>query len=198
MATEPLPPTVQEILSDRNIVRRRYPSGVTTWRTSKQSSGIVSSLLGKPRPDTPVASFYRLYELFVADDNDQFRSELEYFCVTNTGWRVSDLPDPCDTDPLRYAILAVMTKFMCEAFNRRVDIGLPRDAPPVVLDFEELSSRPRVYEKPPTWAERVPPLKELFYLPDGGGKTIPEGHQYMSAELRKFNIIGQHPHLHFV
>ena len=43
---------------------------------------------------------------------------------------------------------------MCDSFNRRIGLGLPRDAPAIIEDFEELQACPKVYEEPPEWAKR--------------------------------------------
>jgi hypothetical protein len=46
-------------------------------------------------------------------------------------WPVNAILDPKDTNPQRYAILAVLTALMCRAFNRLAEKRLPRDAPPI-------------------------------------------------------------------
>ncbi|KAF9516713.1 hypothetical protein BS47DRAFT_1340605 [Hydnum rufescens UP504] len=53
--------SVDEILADRTCVRRRHPPWVQN-----------------PDQDKPLASLYRLYEYYVADDNVYFRNEIEY------------------------------------------------------------------------------------------------------------------------
>jgi len=73
---------------------------------------------------TPSASFYHLEQFFVIKWNVQFRNELEYFCRDHPDWAVADILDPADPDPLRYVILAVLTRLMCQAFSYRIDIGL--------------------------------------------------------------------------
>lgn len=61
---------------------------------------------------------------------------------------------------MRYTILAVLAQLMCDAFNRRIELGLPRDVPAIIEDFEELQARPKVNERSPGWAQRVQPLPE--------------------------------------
>ncbi|KIM90050.1 hypothetical protein PILCRDRAFT_812860 [Piloderma croceum F 1598] len=63
---EPLPPSVDDLLADRDTVHRRYPITCPyKWRTSRLPPSFFSRFTGSRRPDTPSASFYRLYEFFV-------------------------------------------------------------------------------------------------------------------------------------
>jgi hypothetical protein len=110
---------------------------------------LLSRLLGRVQQDTSTASFYRIYIFFVVNWTTAFRNELEYFCTSHPDWAISALPDPADPNPLRYAILAVLTHLICDSFNRCIELGLPRDALAIILDFEELKARPKVYEQPP-------------------------------------------------
>ena len=50
---------------------------------------------------------------------------------------------------------------MCDAFDRRIAYGLPRDAPPIVTDFAELAARPKVFEETPEWAKQVKPPEKI-------------------------------------
>jgi hypothetical protein len=133
-------------------------------------------------PDTPSASFYRLYQFFVIDWTIQFRNELEYFwgCAL---WPLADLPDP---DPgvgsgsevseasVRKAIMAGLTRIMARAYNRLIAKGLPRNAPPIVEDWDELKARPRVLERIPRWAEEMGKLDPVVKLPDEKGEFLSE------------------------
>jgi hypothetical protein len=140
-----------------------------------------------------------MYEFLVADWTTQFRNELEYFCCRQPSWAIADIPDPADyADPARYAVLAVLTKLMCAAFNRRVDFGLPRDAPAIIEDFTEVAARPKVYEQPPEWAMRVQPLKETLFVPDEMGRVMDVRDEEVGVEFRKMNIIIREPHIHFI
>jgi hypothetical protein len=77
----------------------------------------------------------------------QFRNEIEYFW-NQKSWAVQAIPDPKDPDPVRYAILAVLTDQMVRAFNHLIERGLPRDAASDPhADFVELATRERVPEK---------------------------------------------------
>src|SRR5262245_54864265 len=157
--TEPPPPSINTLLDDPDAVLKRYPySFPRRWRISLITKPFfsLSRLSSRFLPaDSPTASLYRLYQFFIIDWTTQFRNELEYFCTQPPRWPVSDIPDPQDPDSARYAVLAVLTRLMCSAFNRRIELGLPRDAPPIVLDFEELARRPKMYETAPEWAGRV-------------------------------------------
>ena len=196
---EPLPPPVHVLLDDKAAVRRRYPiTRPEKWRISRTPRPLLSRLLHSSRPYTPSASFYRLYEFFVIDWNTQFRNELEYFCREHPEWKISDIPDPEDPDPLRYAVLSVLTKLMCLAFNRRVDYGLPRDAPAIIEDFDEQAARPKLYETTPVWAQRVPPLPERVYIPDAKDENCAEDDDELSEEFKEMNIIVKIPHIHFI
>lgn len=218
MATEPLPPTVPELLANAPNIRARYPSHLAhRWRRSNVhppfNFNFISRLLLQTRPtthqDTPEASFYRIYTFFVLHDNISFRNELEYFCCLHPEWPVSSLPDPRTPSPssgsssshdeqVRYTILAVLTRLMCDAFNRRIGLGLPRDAPAIIEDFEELQARPKVFEEPPGWAKRVQPLPQKYFIPNGEGKELDEDDEDVSKEFKDVNIIVQMPHIHFI
>ena len=184
------PPTVSDILADPTPVRTRCAR-------PHVSPSFFSRLLGRTHPDTPSASFYRLYEFFVLGWNINFRDELEYFCRSHPDWAISSIPEPVDDvnpDPICRAILAVLTRLMCDAFNRRIQYGLPRDAPPIVIDFSELAARPKVFEET---AKRVKPLDERFYIPNRDGKVLNENDEDVSEVFKAMNIIVQKPHIHF-
>ncbi|THV01285.1 hypothetical protein K435DRAFT_963622 [Dendrothele bispora CBS 962.96] len=197
---EPFPPTVSELLANPSSSRIRYPTNTPRqWRHSRVQPPLLSRLIGTSTYlDNPIASFYRIYEFFVLHRNIDFRNELEYFCTSHPDWSISSLPDPADPDPVRYAILAVLTRLMCDSFNRRVEMGLPRDAPAIIEDFEELQARPKVYEEPPEWTRRVKPLSERFFIPDAEGNRLDEDDRDVSEEFKAMNIIVQMPHIHFV
>ncbi|KAG7089405.1 hypothetical protein E1B28_011093 [Marasmius oreades] len=197
---EPLPPSVSELLANSSKLRARYPSNTARqWRRSRIRPPLAFRLLGTASyADTPTAAFYRIYEFLVTNHNIHFRNELEYFCCSHPNWSISSLPDPKDPDPLRYAILAVLTKLMCDSFNRRIGLGLPRDAPAIIEDFAELEARPKVYEEPPEWAKRVQALPEKVFIPNVEGKKLDEDHEDVSEEFKAMNIIVQMPHIHFV
>ncbi|RXW11911.1 hypothetical protein EST38_g13945 [Candolleomyces aberdarensis] len=201
MAIEPLPPP--------------------TWRHSRIQSyrgpfGFIYKLFRPTKspqflPDTAAASFYRIYEFFVINDTISLRNELEYFCCRHPEWAVSDLPDPiAGSGPksdfharVRYAVLAVLTTEMCDAFNYRIDLGLPRDAPPIIQgeEWDELKARPKVHEQPPEWAKRrleQPPLARKVVFRDPQGQVLEDDSKYVSKKFKKMNIIVEGPHIYFI
>ena len=189
-----LPPTVSDILADSS-------RGCTRYARLRISLSFFFRLLGCTRCDTPLLSFYRLYVFLVRGWNIKFREELEYFCCSHPDWAISSIPEPMDVanrDPVRRVILAVLTQLMCDAFNRRIEYGLPRDTPPIITDFAELAARPKVFEETPEWAKRVKPLDETFYIPDRDGKVLDGNHEDVSEEFKAMNIIVQTPHIHFI
>ncbi|KAG9219302.1 hypothetical protein CCMSSC00406_0001712 [Pleurotus cornucopiae] len=208
--TEPLPPFVSQLLSRDSKVKviRKYPTRrQMTWRHSQLRPSLSQRLLtlniNAYLPDTPSASFYRLYQFLVIDWTVQFRNELEYFWG-QTSWALADLPDP---DPsvmleevseqpaspssveeewkreakLRKVVMAGLTRIMEQAYNRLISRGLPRDAPAVVQDWDELKARPRTLERIPKWAEdrAMTPMDPVVEVPDRFGvmpneKEVPE------------------------
>lgn len=184
MSSEPLPPSVSHLLSNRSKVFGRFSlQNQMAWRHSLLRVPIYrrpfpftsSSFL----PDTPSASFYRLYQLFVVDWTIQFRNELEYFW-NRASWALADLPDPGLGDDglpeseakLRKAVMAGLTRIMKLAYNRLISKGLPRNAPAVVMDWEELKARPRVLEEIPTWAKEMERLDPVVELPNAKGELL--------------------------
>jgi len=203
MITEPLPPSVADLLSNASNIRAQYPSHLAHhWRRSHIQLPFLYHLFRSKNQDTPTASFYRIYQFFVLHDNINLRNELKYFCCSHPEWSVSCLPDPGanGSDPLRYTILAVLTQLMCDSFNRRIELGLPRDAPAIIEDFEELALRPKVYEEPPEWAKRAlgKALAETVFIPNAVGRTLNEDGEDVSKEFKDVGVIVQMPHIHFV
>ena len=216
--TEPLPPSVADLLSNASNIRAQHPSHLAyRWRRSHTQHPSLCRLFRNTgsynQVDTPTASFYRIYQFLVVHDNINFRNELEYFCCSHPEWSVSSLPDPgaapanedFSNSQLRYTILAVLTKLMCDAFNRRIELGLPRDAPAIIEDFEELQARPKVYEEPPEWAKRALLLllgkaarSETVFIPNAEGRTLNKDDEDVSKEFKDVGVIVQMPHIHFV
>ena len=218
--TEPLPPSVADLLSNASHIRAQYPNHLEHhWRRSHiqpppspffcrlfRSYATTTTSTSTTSKDTPTASFYRIYQFFVLHDNIHLRNELEYFCCSHPDWSVSRLPDPgaYDSNPLRYTILAVLTQLMCDSFNRRIGLGLPRDAPAIIQDFEELQARLKIYEEPPEWAKRVlllqqgKTLAETVFIPNAEGITLNKDDEDVSKEFRDVGVIVQMPHIHFI
>ncbi|KAJ2895787.1 hypothetical protein MKZ38_006180 [Zalerion maritima] len=116
--------------------------------------------------DAPMAALYRIYEHIILDQHIEIRNELEMFWYHST-WAVRDIPDPKDPDPERYACLACVPKLLCLAFNKRIGLGLPRDAPPIwTADMmDEWKATGPTFEEEPAWVDEVPPLKETLAIP---------------------------------
>lgn len=99
------------------------------------------------------------------------RNEIEYFWNRHH-WAVSEIPDPQDPDPERYAVLACIPYLLLRAFNANINLGLPRDAPAIfTLEEErEFRSRPKMLEAAPAWAEQVSPLDRPLFLKNDTGR----------------------------
>ena len=150
--------------------------------------------------DRPIDSLYRLYESIVEDWTTELRNEIEYFWNQHQ-WAVSDIPDPQDPDPARYAILAVIPALLVKAFNRNISLGLPRDAPSIISEVEELKikSRTKVLEKEPVWCEHVPSLEQILVLPNEEGQVLEdENDDRASPEFLKKNILALTHHIYFI
>jgi len=97
---------------------------------------------------------------------------------------------------------------MCDSFNRRIELGLPRDAPAIIEDFAELQARPKVYEEPPEWAKRAllrgnaavaATPEEMVFIPNAEGRKLDEDDdENVSREFKDVGVIVQMPHIHFV
>ncbi|KAI1944029.1 hypothetical protein LOZ66_000617 [Ophidiomyces ophidiicola] len=139
----------------------------------------------RARGRAPLASLYRI-------------TEIEFF-FNRSDWRVSDIPDPADPDPERYALLAVMPTCMVRAFNRLIERGLPRNAPAIIMGSDELDglqSRPRVLETIPAWCAKVPRLNTTLVIPGNDGE-VPTSDAASSEFLEK-NILVWDPPVYFV
>ncbi|KAI9069919.1 hypothetical protein FKP32DRAFT_1558776 [Trametes sanguinea] len=190
---EPLPPSIATLLEQRDRIEILYPTSLARrWRVSRRIYPLSTR-------DSASACFYRIYQFLISDCNYPLRNELEYFCTFHPEWAVADLPDPEDKDdPARYAALAAVTHVLCEAFNRRIELGLPRGTPPIVVDWDELATWPRIPERVPAWAERVPPLQEVLRIPDGEGRYVEDGDEDVFQPFRKYNILMRQAHIHFI
>ncbi|KAI1982515.1 hypothetical protein LOZ53_005503 [Ophidiomyces ophidiicola] len=150
--------------------------------------------------DTPLFALYRLYEHLVLNRTTGIRNELERFWFNR--WPVSSIPDPLDhSEPARYAVLACIPALMTLAFNRRIELGLPRRADPIITmeEIEEFRNEERIYEHVPEWTLSVKPLQEVLKIPhDGGGTLDSFDDKRASPQLREKNILCWKPHIHFI
>lgn len=165
-SSEPLPPSVSSLLSSRASTLSHYPKHrPSLWRRSlappaATETTLFSRLTSFVRPSAPPedsaqACFYRLYVFFVLDDVTRFRNELEYFW-NRADWPLASLLDPGqegEGGEVRKAVLAGLTRIMQRAFNRLLEMGLPRDAPAIIDDFEALRLQPKELQKLPGWVE---------------------------------------------
>ncbi|KAF2761226.1 hypothetical protein EJ05DRAFT_497780 [Pseudovirgaria hyperparasitica] len=146
---------------------------------------------------SPLASLYRMYEYIVLDYNIGLRSEIEWF-YNHSDWAVSAIPDPKDSNAERYAILAVLPRYLAYAFNNLAERGLPRDAPSIITneELDELQKQPKVLEKLPSWLDSVPKLDILLDIPDSEGQSADEATR--SEWFFEKNINVHEPHVLFV
>lgn len=123
----------------------------------------------RPSPDSPLAAIYRIYWAIVMDDTIAMRNKIEYFWnQKEESWLVKNIPQPPDHEPTRLAIIAAIPFILVAAFNRLIELGLPRDAGGGIWTDDEyaaLQLRPKVLETVPQWAEESPPLDVPLKLP---------------------------------
>lgn len=154
--------------------------------------------------DTPLAALYRIYEHLVLDQHIEIRNEIEAFWWQQD-WPVRDIPDPQDPHPERLACLACIPKLMCLAFNKRIELGLPRSAPPIFTfdQLEQWKTEERVYEQEPDWVARVQPLAEHLAIPHWDNEKrdfVPLesfDDKRASPECATMNVLIWKPHVHF-
>lgn len=122
--------------------------------------------------DTPLATVYRIYWAIVLDDTITLRNEIEYFWFRKgRAWKVENIPEPPDKEPERLAIISAIPYMLAAAFNRLIDLGLPRERATAVLSWdllEKLRQEPRTHEMVPQWASDSPPLSAPLRLPTNG------------------------------
>lgn len=152
--------------------------------------------------DTPLFALYRLYEFLIVDHVAGYRNQLEYFW-RQSDWAVSDIGDPRDDNPSRYAFLACIPALLVRSFNEKIGQGLPRNAPAIISpeQAEEFRNRPessKVYETVPEWTKHVPPLPKTLVVPSHDDIVL-EGLDDPRAarEFKRMNILMWGPHLHF-
>ncbi|RMZ85154.1 hypothetical protein DV738_g262, partial [Chaetothyriales sp. CBS 135597] len=106
--------------------------------------------------DTPIRSLYRMCEFLCANDSDQLMLEMQYFWSHPyaDSWRLQKIPDPRDTNPERYAVLASIVETLVSAFNYRLKLGLRREG----LEAEDME------EACPPWVLHVPSLPQRLVL----------------------------------
>ncbi|KAM3418050.1 hypothetical protein BST61_g6256 [Cercospora zeina] len=141
------------------------------------------------KSDTPLRTIYRIYWALVMDDTIVMRNEIEYFWTRKEdAWVLCNIPRPPDQDLEQFAIVSAIPFFLAAAFNRLIELGLPRDSAKSILtsqELEALAKRPKVLERVPQWAEEAPALENPLYLPSAGlgtPQTIGEADPFMLHE----------------
>ncbi|KAL3464493.1 hypothetical protein BJX64DRAFT_91811 [Aspergillus heterothallicus] len=144
--------------------------------------------------DTPLRSIYRLYELHLADRYALIGWETEYFFYQSQ-WKLRDIPDPMDIDPLRYSILASIVEELHEAINWRLSLGLRRNRQHIHRDEDSDPLPAFTSEELPAWTRKVGPIdKELLrhsvpaeILDSDGNLVLEEGGK--SPNFARRNIV---------
>jgi hypothetical protein len=98
--------------------------------------GITSS------SNTSLARLYTIYNLILVSNFAQLHHTVESL-FHHTQWKIVRIPDPCDPDPQRYAMLAVVTRLLVRGFNHRIRKGIWRRDKPSGL---ELTVRSAIYK----------------------------------------------------
>lgn len=154
-------------------------------------------------PDSPILSLYRLYDYVMLDHAIGMLNEIEYFWMEHT-WKVSDIPDPKDKDPGRYAALAAITEELVASFNNKISLGVPRDGRCVRknAEFEILRNRKadeKDWETAPPWALVVPPLKSTVVIPNRDRMVLESlSHEKVSKAFKAKNILIKQPGTFFM
>ncbi|GAB0138880.1 hypothetical protein EsDP_00007102 [Epichloe bromicola] len=81
-----------------------------------------------------------------------------FFSHTGASWKLSEIPDPQDPDPVRYALLASFAEALVAAFNWKLEQGLGRGG------AQNAGSDDGRLESSPGWTGRVKPLPERLNL----------------------------------
>lgn len=148
------------------------------------------------RGDTPTDSLYRMYEYLVIGFMKELRAEIGHFL--NKSWPVSETPDPRDPDPQRYTILSVLPFYLTIAYNRLIELGLPRAAL-AINDPEmegELKYRRKISEEEPSWVNDVSKLEEALVILDHRNLRVEE--DTISFRFLAMSIVAETPHVLFV
>ena len=153
-----------------------------------------------PREDNPLAAIYRIYWAVVTDNVMTMRNEIENFWRQHA-WSVSEIPDPKDPEPERYAVVSAIPFLLVAAFNNLINRGLPRDAPGIMTsdELDKVMQRKPKPEMCPTWAKDAPPLTDTLVLPDKEGRVVKGfGEEGVDQFLAQKNILCQGLHIYFV
>lgn len=206
--------TLTDVLSWAFSFRRYKDAGVRSLAPSprelichreKYELSILQRQAIDPEHDTPLDALYRLYEHIMLDQNIEMRNELEAFWF-HCDWKVCEIPDPKDPDPERYAVLAVIPTLLVLAFNKRIELGLPRHAPPIFTydELDQWKREERKLEKEPDWVDGVIGCENQLAIPHWNNdqkKFITLSNlddPGVSEEFAQKNILTLKLHIHFI
>ncbi|KAJ7908961.1 hypothetical protein B0H13DRAFT_1715085 [Mycena leptocephala] len=118
--------------------------------------------------DTPMRAMYRLYDAICFQDNIEVKHEVTYICYQHT-WLLNEWPDPCETDPDRYTILAAIVEELVRAINWRLETGFCREVAEERRQarqarVERRRRAPQPAEYAPTWVAAVPRQQSEYFL----------------------------------
>ena len=115
--------------------------------------------------DTSLRSLYRLHDDICAGNLLLMGYECEYmFRQGSKRWLISQIPDPKDSDPVRYAVLASLVEALVDVFNWRLELGIRRGGLP--CDQSEGRATNFVREAIPMWTQTVPAIDHRVDLID--------------------------------
>ncbi|CAG8429242.1 unnamed protein product [Penicillium salamii] len=142
----PLRPLIEDTQNKTNIIHSHFGDihnlrAIPIWRMR----------------DTLLRSIYRLYELHVSDNYALVGWETEYFFF-HPDWKLADIPDPKNPDPLRYAVIASITEEIHEALNWRLGLGLRRNKEHVYREDDSDPWPQFTPEELPQWTAKVAPI----------------------------------------
>lgn len=180
------PPAPEQILKRLNEYRQRQQRSAFFWR-----EGDV---------DTPTKCLYRLYEYVMMDHNIGMRNILEYWWF-HPDWKLEQIPDSKDKNPSRYAALAAVTGLLVESFERRYQLGLPRNGKGMFSsdEIERLRNTTQIPEKGPKWAAEAPPLRTTLKIPTYDDIILESFEDdRVSEAFKKKAMILFEPHIHFI
>lgn len=90
---------------------------------------------------------------------------------------------------------------MVLAFNRRIELGIPRRANAIMTmeEIEEYRNEVRIYEQVPEWTLSVKPLQTVLKIPHEQGETLGSfDDKRASLQLEEKHILCWQPHIHFI
>lgn len=132
------------------------------------------------------------------------RNEFEYFWYQSS-WLLSDIPDPKDENPERYACIACIPALLCLSFNERIKLPLPRHAPPIINQdmINRWKEEEKKFETEPRWTSAVPKVTNTLSIPHWDNSLrdfVPLdafSSEKASPEFAKKKILIWQPHIYF-